>query len=199
MLSELLIKKQDQKFVCILSKLKYWLTLPALPQTSRDTVREEKGNCFHWAFFKACGRNRAAMWLSENTTQLTSLMLCDVQKGHTGSFYKGMKEMKTGLSRTLLPVLFMFTQKFTNIKSQVMPAGYFNSSTSSQLLFQSLILYLCLVHLFLFTTYFPTSSQNQQYLYVLQSKLGAFVLHFHFFYCSETILQFFIKCSYHSR
>lgn len=80
MLSELLIKKQDQKFVCLhtyLAKISAHSSGLA-PDKQGHSVKEEKGNCFHWAFFKACGRNRAAIWLPENTIQVPSTMLCDV-------------------------------------------------------------------------------------------------------------------------
>lgn len=40
MLSELLIMKQDQKFIYILSKLKYLLTFLTLPQTLSGKKRE---------------------------------------------------------------------------------------------------------------------------------------------------------------
>lgn len=63
--------KETRSAIClfahILGEVKYLLTLLALPHTGRDTDRGEKGNCFHWAFLKACSRYRVAMWLIQNT------------------------------------------------------------------------------------------------------------------------------------
>lgn len=74
-------------FAHILSKLKYLLTLPALPQTSRDTLSGKKRETAFTGPFLRPVVETEHQWGSQKILYSFQVQCCmyDIWKGHTGS------------------------------------------------------------------------------------------------------------------
>lgn len=84
------------------------------------------------------------MWLSENTVQLPSTMLCDTWK----LFLERDQGDEDWIKQSSSPCLLYAHTEVHKHQVPSKPTGHFNGCNSSQLLFQSLLLYLHLSHLF---------------------------------------------------